>query len=400
MNTSREEFILNEKEVAEIRRRFQPERSNINQVHGCYVNAQGEIISHFGQSLASAPQEDVENILSILKKVLSGSLGKQLNDIVFETQQVVDSDEHRLLMALRDSALHDQGIVETFYQRVMESLTMEGPYLILLAYESYDVPYRLKDGAPNPDGSSEVYPYIVCGICPMKETKPALRYDLPDSVICNRNVDWLISPPELGFLFPAFDDRRANIYSALYYTKKTAENHPEFVEGFFRTEPFMPADQQQETFREILTLALEDECCYEVVQEMHGRIAEMVQDHKASKNPEPLSLSKSTMRRVLEACGVAEEKAAVFEEKYDEAFGGGAVNPQNLVNAKECVVTTPSVTIKADPDCGDLIETRVINGRKYILVQVDGEVAFNGVQVRFPEEGQDLGAPPQTPQGA
>ncbi len=376
---------MNEKEIAEIRRRFQPEKSNITAINGWSVNAQGEIISRFAQSLAAAPQEETESILAVLKRALSGTLGKQLNDIIFETSQVADSDEHRMLMALRDSALKDEGVVQAFYQRVIESLEMEGPYLILLASDKYDVPYRSKDGAPNPDGSSEVYSYILCGICPVKETKPALRYDVPDSVICNRDMDWLIAPPELGFLFPAFDDRCANLYSALYYTKKTGENHPEFVEGLFCTEPPMPADLQQETFREILTDALGEACSFEVVQEVQGRLGEIVEEHKASKSPEPLAVSRNTMRKVLDACGVEEEKVQAFEEKYEEAFGGGAVNPRNLVDTKSFVVKTPSVTIKAEPACGDLVETRVIDGRKYILVRVDGDVEFNGVTVQFEE---------------
>ncbi len=377
---------MNEKEVAEIRRRFQPEKSAINSVTGCYVNAQGEVVSRFSQSLASAPQEEVESVLSVLKRSLSGSLGKQLNDIVFETSQVVDSDEHRLLMALRDSGLKDEGIVDAFCQRVIESLDAEGPYLILLAYDKYDVPYRMKDGAPNPDGSSEVYSYFVCAVCPLKETKPALRYDLPESVLCGRDIDWLIAPPELGFLFPAFDDRSANIYSALYYTKKTAENHPEFVEGMFRVEPPMSADLQQETFREVLTEALAEECSFDLVQEVQGRLAEMVEEHKLSKDPEPLSISKHGIRKVLELSGVEEEKAQAFEEKYEEAFGEGALNPRNLVDPKKFVVKTPSVTIQTEPECGDLIETRIIDGRKYILVQVDGDVEFNGVSVRIEED--------------
>lgn len=374
---------MNEKEIAEIRRRFNPDRSNITAIHGCHVNAQGEIVSRFGQSLASAAQEETESILALLKRSLSGSLGKQLNDIVFDTQQVVDSDEHRLLMALRDSGLQDEGLTEAFYQRVIESLAMEGPYLILLAHDRYDVPYRAKDGAPNPDGSSEVYTYILCSVCPVKETKPALKYDIPGSMLCSRDMDWLVSPPELGFLFPAFDDRSANIYNALYYTRKTDDNHPEFVDGMFRVEPPMPAGLQQETFREILAEALEEDCSYSVVQELQGRITELVEDHKARKDPEPLTVSKSVLGGMLEACGVPEEKTAAFQEKYDEAFGGGAVSPKNLLSTKELVVRTPNVTIKVDPEYGDLVETRFIDGRKYILVRVEGDVEVNGLNVQF-----------------
>lgn len=379
---------MNEKEIAELRRRFNPERSNITAIHGCYVNGQSEIVSRFGQSLATAAQEEVESILSVLKRSLSGTLGKQLNDIVFDTKQVVDSDEHRLLMALRDSGLQDEGITDAFYQRVIESLTMEGPYLILLAHDRYDVPYRAKDGAPNPDGSSDVFTYVLCSICPVKETKPALRYDIPGSVICSRDVDWLVSPPEVGFLFPAFDDRSTNIYNALYYTRKTDDNHPELVEGLFRVEPPMPADVQQETFREVLAEALEEECSYSVVQEFQERLAGMVEEHKASKNPEPLTVSRGTLGNILEACGVTPEKAEAFGEKYDEAFDGGALSPRNIISTKELVVRTPNVTIKVDPDCGDLVETRLIDGRKYILVRVEGDVELNGLNVQFdsPEE--------------
>ena len=380
---------MNEKEIAEIRRRFNPERSNITAIHGCYVSGQREIVSRFGQSLASAAQEETESILSVLKRSLSGTLGRQLNDIVFDTRQVVDSEEHRLLMALRDSGLKDEGLTEAFYQRVIESLTMEGPYLILLAHDKYDVPYKARDGAPNPDGSCDVFTYVLCSICPVKETKPALRYDVPESVICSRDVDWLISPPELGFMFPAFDDRAANIYNALYYTRKTDDNHPEFIEGFFKVEPSMPADMQHETFKEVLAESLEEECSYNVVQELQGRLTELVEEHKASKNPEPLTVSKNTLGRMLEACGVAPEKTEAFREKFDEAFDGGALSPGNLISTKEMVIEAPNVTIKVDPEYGDLIETRTIDGRRYIMVRVEGDIEFNGLNVQFESPEQE-----------
>ena len=78
-------------------------------------------------------QEESEQYLGILKKAISGTLGKNLVDIVFSTQQVADSEEHRLLMALRQSALKDTAAREAFFQRVIQSLDMgDCNYLILL----------------------------------------------------------------------------------------------------------------------------------------------------------------------------------------------------------------------------------------------------------------------------
>ena len=136
---------MNEKEIAEIRRRFKPDKSNITHVRGCYINDKREIVSEFSQSLALMPQEEAEKLLAILKRTLSGGLGKNLIDIAFATQQVVDSPEHRLLMALRSSSLCDEQAVREFYEHVIQAVSFDGNYLILLAHYTYDVPYRAKD---------------------------------------------------------------------------------------------------------------------------------------------------------------------------------------------------------------------------------------------------------------
>ena len=198
---------MNEREISEIRRRFRPEKSNITHVRGCYVNEQREIITQFNQSLLITPQEEAEQILTVLKRTLSGTLNKNLLDITFTTQQVADSDEHRLLMALRDSSLEDETALQTLYQRIIDSVSLEGNYMILLAHDRYDVPFRSGDGETLDDASSEVFSYILCSICPVKMTKPALSYQASDNMLHNRTADWVLSVPELGFLFPAFDDR-------------------------------------------------------------------------------------------------------------------------------------------------------------------------------------------------
>ena len=119
---------MNEKEISEIRRRFRPDRSGISHIRGCYVNENREIVSQFDQSLGLMSQEESEKLLAILRRTLSGTLGKNLADITFSTQQVVDSEEHRLLMALRGSSLADEEAVQALFQRVISSLTLEGNY--------------------------------------------------------------------------------------------------------------------------------------------------------------------------------------------------------------------------------------------------------------------------------
>lgn len=377
---------MNEKEVAELRRRFRPEKSSISHIRGCYVNERGGIVSQFDQSLAMMTQEETERFLTLLKRSLSGTLGKNLLDIPFTTQQVVDSEEHRLLMALRDSELKDEDAIQTFFQKVIQSLKLEEHYLILLAHDAYDVPYRSKDGERQDDASDQVYSYLLCSICPVKQTKPALSYYVHENEFHNRTGDWLVSPPELGFLFPAFDDRSTNLYNALYYTKDTAENHPELIDEVFKSQAPMPAEEQKETFHSILGDTLADACSYEVVQAVHEQLCDMIETHKANHESEPLTLSKGAVKGVLRSCGVAQEYMESFEQRYDDAFGADtALSPRNLVDPKQLEVRTPDVTIQVNPQRSELLETRMINGVKYILIRADEGVEVNGVSVQITE---------------
>lgn len=378
---------MTEKEIAEIRRRFRAEKSNITHIRGCYVSEKREIVSEFDQPFSTLPQEETECMLAVLKRALSGTIGKNLIDISFKTEQVVDSDEHRLLMALRDSSLRDDTAVHALFNKIIEVLAIEGTYLILLAHDAYDVPYRAKDGAQLEDMSEEVYSYVLCAVCPVKPTKPALSYDVPDNSFRSRLPDWLVSSPEAGFLFPAFTDRSADIYNALYYSRDTANNYPELIDAVFRAEAPMPAAEQKDTFHAVLAETLSEECSFDVIQAVDTTLREMIKEHKENKAEEPLTLSREEIKAVLENSGVSNEKVTSFGEKFDEEFGSDmTLSPKTLIDKAQFEVKTPDVKIQVNPERTDLLETRIIDGSRYILIRAGDGVEVNGVPIRITEE--------------
>ena len=96
---------MNRKEIAEIRRRFNMDKNAISCVRGCYVNEKREVVATFNQPLLSLPQEDAEKFLALFKRTLSGVPGRNLIDIEFRPDQVMEDDAHGLLMGLRNTAL-------------------------------------------------------------------------------------------------------------------------------------------------------------------------------------------------------------------------------------------------------------------------------------------------------
>jgi len=376
---------MKEKEIAEIRRRLQPDRHSITHIYGCYVNEEKEILTTFGQSLGLMPQDECEKYLALFRRCLSGTVNKNLLEVTFTTSQVTDGDEHRLLMDLRNTALQNDEIRRIFYEKVIAAAPLTGNYLILLLHNRYDVPFRRKDGSQAED-SADVYSYIQCAVCPVKLTKSTLAYQAAESEFHNSEPGWAVSPPELGFLFPAFDERATNIYNALYFTRDTAENHDSFVEAVFRTELPMPAAHQKDTFQSVLGSALGEACTLDAVKGVHEQLCQMIQLHKESKDPEPLVINEEHVEAMLESSGISEEKREEFSRRFDAEFGESAdLSPKNIIDPKKLEVVTPDVQIRIAPGKGDLLQTRILGGVKYLLIRAEENVEVNGVPIFIQE---------------
>lgn len=383
---------MTQKEIAELRRRFRPDKSAINHIYGCYVNGNREIISYLDEPLGIMPQEESEKYLSLLKKSLSGTQGKNLIDIVFSTQQVADSEEHSLLMALRDSQLKDGKARKAFYDRVIGTLDMDGGnYLLLMAYDAYDVPYKGKDGEMQADASDTVFSYIVCCICPVKDGKPELGFFAGENEFHSCTANQIVAPPDLGFLFPAFDDRAANLYNALFYSKKPDQLHQEFIDAVFHTEPPLSSAEQRDAFETALSDALEGACSMEIAQAIHERLRDQIVQHKERHDPEPLAVTVGEVGAILQSCNVPEEQVSRFLENCEEQFGKGIVlDPSNLIDSGKFEVETADARISVDPERSYLVETRMIDSRAYLLIPADG-VTVNGLPIKATSvpEGSD-----------
>ena len=376
-----------DKEIGEIRRHLRRERSNITAIYGCYVNENKEIISKFRQSTGMMPENESVKYFALLRRTLSGSLGKNLIDITFKTSQVAGSPEHQLLMDLKKTQLKDDALLDSFYQKVIESVVVEGNYLILMACDAYDVPFKSKDDSFQKDQSEETYTYILCTICPVKQTKANLHYVPEEKLFHDGAMNQMVSAPVLGFLFPAFDNRSTNLYNALYYTKDTKVSQDALIETLFNTPVPKPAAEQKQCFEALLTTALGEECSLDVVQTVHDQICQRIEMHKEAKVAEPLMISKEDVKEVLQTCGVSETGMAKFSVDYDEVFGFEAdLHPKNIIDNKHFELKTPDVVIKCDPTRSDLIETRVIGGVKYIMICADENVEVNGVNIHIGEK--------------
>ena len=380
---------MTEKEIAEIRKRIRHDKNNITKLCGCYVSGNKEIRNSFTQTVGRIPLEENEMLFNILKKTLSGRTGKNLHDVSFRTEQVGQSEEHQLLMKLKDSELEDEEAVQELYSKIIASYPTDENYLILLACDKYDVPNFSKNDETMEDDSDEVFRYILCSVCPIKLTKIGLGFFTADNSFRNIGAEAAVAAPEIGFMFPSFDDRSTNIYHALYYTRSAEENYPSVTDALFNTEIFMPAVEQKETFQSLIAETAGEECNYELMQSVHEHMTEIIAEHKNAGQDEDLTVGKPEIRRILADCGVSEERIARLDESFDNSFGEkSSFNPRNVIDEKNFEIKTPDVTIKVKPEKSYLLETRVVDGVKYVMVRAEEGVEVNGVKINIASEQQ------------
>ena len=374
---------MREKEIAEIRRRYRSDKSNISRICGCYVDSKKEIISEFDQSLGMMSEEDANGMLGLLKKALSGRIGTNLLEIEFSTEQVNSGEEYALLAKLKSSELRDAEIRSELYKKIIDNLDFDGSYLILLAHDNYDVFDITADGMRAED-STTVYSYVICAVCPVKEGKATMSYYFPEKCFRTICADTVLSRPEIGFVFPVLEDRQTNIYKAAYYTKNLENNYSELVNALFAKEAPMPPKEQKQTFGEVLQDTVGDECSLRLVSSIHAQINEIIEENKAEKEEELPFITKDDAAQMLRFCGIPEDKVEAFEKGFDESFGENAeIPPSNLSSTKQLQIETPEVTVKVNAGCTDLVQSKIIDGVKYILIRADNDITVNGINIKI-----------------
>ena len=196
-----------------------------------------------------------------------------------------------------------------------------------------------------------------------------------------RSRDWIVEMPAAGFLFPAFNDRNTDLHSMLYYTKNPEDLQPLLMEEVFGCTTPLSAKEQKETFGELLSETLGDACDYETVVSIHENLSELIEEKKDL--PEPPTLTKPEVKSLLAQSGAPEEVMEHFEERFDHTAGEDtSFLATNLTNTRAMEVRTPDVIVKISPEKAALMETRVIDGCSYLLIQIDDYIEVNGIAIK------------------
>lgn len=372
---------MNKKEVLEIRKQYKPEDCSITRICGCYVDGNKEILALSKDAFLSLPDEEIFKYLMIFKQTLSGTIGKNLINLSFPLDQERPCGGQDFLLQLRNSKLQDDMLLEEFYQKIIDHYVYGENYYIILIHVAYDIPGKSTDGSEMFDASDEVFEYLLCSICPVHLSKEGLCYNPETNHVENRIRDWILDPPVKGFLFPAFNDRSTDLHNLLYYSKKPEELQPDFIEQALGCTFQMSAGSQKDTFQSLVTYTLGEECEYDVIRNLHDNLQEILEETKDA--PELPVLTKPEMKRLLAKSGANTDCMEHFDSNFDQIAGEKAeFLVTNIAETRKFSIETPDIVIKVNPDRADLVETKMIDGRQFLVIPMSDQVEVNGVRIR------------------
>ncbi len=373
---------MNKKEIAEIKKQYTQEKCPGSRIAGCYVDGEKRVIAQFREAFLSIPEEEFFKYLNIFRKSMSGTVGKNLLTMEFPLEEEEEGGKHELLMKLKYTGLQDDAVLEEFYEKVINCYNFVGNYLILLLHGTMDIVGKTSDNIEMDDASDEVYEHFICCICPVTLSKPGLSYNPHQNCFENNIQEWMVQNPSVGFLFPAFHDRSADIHSLLYYNAKPEEPATDLVDGVLGCVLPMTAGNQKETFSNVMEKTLGEECSFEMVRTIHDTLNEMMEEKK--DEPELMKLDKGDVKRILEQSGVTNEQLSTFDDMYDVAAGTHDVSfvANNVVNTRKFEIKTPDVVIQVNPERTDLVETKEVDGKRCLVIEISEEVVVNGIAIK------------------
>lgn len=372
---------MDKKGIQEIKKCFKKEDCRIDRIRSCFVSEEGEVLSQFSDSFFSLEDEEMHKYCALFKQSLSGKFGRELYTLEFPLSEEETGGKQDSLYRLNKSELKEEGLCENFFQKIRESYPVPGKKLLILAHGVYDVPKKGTDGITMEDASDTVYSFTLFLLCPVSLLKEGLCFDKETDSFIARSEDFVVQKPEISFLYPAFHERSGDIHALLYRAKKREEGLDTLTEELFGIPLPYGEKEQKGQFSALVQEVLKENCNFENVRTLHEELQELKEQGKEEEKEQ--TLSKSQLKQLLENAGATEEGLANFSALYDESLGehDSSFYTDNLVN-NSLHLKSENLQLKIKNEVSAILESKIIDGKEYLLIPVSDNLEVNGIPIR------------------
>ena len=415
---------MKKSDLSELKRRFKKESCTIRRMAGCYIDASHEKVLKLNETFLNLDEDEFYKFLDIAKKTMAGTIGNNILELDFPLDEEAPGGKQQFLYGLRSSSLENEELLDRLYDLIIENYQYIGNYLILVFHDSYDIMSRTSDRMKL-DESEEVYEYLLVSICPVALSKPGLGYRKDENRIGARIRDWVVGVPDMGFLFPAFNEGSADIHKVDYFIRDAKDSHPEFVADVLGCGPKLTATEQKQTFHAIVKRAFgtDEERCEKALIGVQEVLNEKIDTGEEKQTgADQIILTDEAIEEALVEQGMDAVVAKQVTETVKETFGDDMPAIANLIDGKALEASakvkkeqelvkevntlkteivekdkqlteaatyiedlkTYDVVLRVKPDKAAKIKSQILGDQKYLMIPMDENehVNLNGVNTQ------------------
>ena len=377
---------MNKKELNELRKNFSESSDlfTLNHVVSAFVDAEKKIRCIKSNPFHNIPSEESECYMETLRRVLAGTLGKGLLEYEFPNEAYEETGAQNILYGALNCKLKDDSAVSLMLDQIVRNMDYVSTYAILIGHCTYTVFNKNRNDEINPYDSVE-YSFLVTAICPVEVRVDGLIYNEEDNAIVRKTAyDRIVSEvPSDGFLYPTFTGRGPDVNHVLYSVRKPKEVNASIVEHVLGCKFICTAVQEKENFHTLMEDVVADELSYTVITDVNEKLKNIAEEYQ---NEADLPVVDDIqMRDILLDSGVSEEKAEKVQNLYREITREKPLTVSNLTENKT-ILTAEGITVQIAKDATNKVRTQYINGRRYLLIDLDEpQIQVNGMQVTLQE---------------
>lgn len=370
---------MNKKELLNLKKNFKEDGGYFvfNKILTAFIDGDKNLVGKEIRSFGTLDPDDQELIVDVLKKGISGSLGKNLTEYAFPNETYEEGGAQNILYKTYKDKLENEESVMSFIENVIGKINYLSPFTLFTVHCTYTL-FKKNSNDEKTDVTTD-YNFLLTAICPVSYGESSLVVDGDDNRICKRrNVDRIVGKvPSDAFLFPILSDGELDINSVLYYSAKPNEPNKSIIEDVLGCTFTMTAEAEKSAFSQVLVDAIGEDLDYSLVTRLNEKIESVIDEKSA--DDEPATIDNSKLCEILTDLGVDDEAVEEVKGMYDELFGGKEITATNIVKNKT-VINTPDVTVTISRKGTDKVRTSVMNGHKCLVIDLDDpNIVVNGL---------------------
>lgn len=370
---------MNKKEVNELKKVFSDECGfmSFNKVVTAYVDVEKNIRYYNNQLYNTIPQDLSELVIANIKNVFKGNIGKGLREYAFPTSS---STQSLFYNTLQSKFLNDDE-TKDFIQHIIDTYDCVSTYSIILMHCTYSVNKGSKAPKNNPDIEPDNfidYNFIICSLCPVELVFNGLVCTDTPEIVCEETHTRIVNKPTDGFIYPTFSDRSPDVNSVLVYTSKPKSPNISLVTETLGCEFTLSSKEQKTTFNQLLENTLGKDLNYVMTTCINDLLIE--KQNESEYDTEPVRLGKEDITTLLREAGVSETNIEHTATACDEVIGNTKLDIAALTD-KKITVKSGGFTITYDHSYTHLVDTKIVNGKKVITIQVDEPITVNDINI-------------------